>query len=183
MQAYMGIEAEPGFRTNLYNLLRTRNMETFLTIGVHDVVCRSPSFADMKEFRKIVDSILFLTEKGKALVENTTTYLILDQIGRKSDKKPSAFCFVRSGKLPSRDMFERMVNALYKINSVLAISVVIGTFDLICEVDTENLVELRSTVNKILSTPGVSARATTVCMVLEPGKDKETPASDSRATI
>ena len=166
MEAYMGLEAEPGYQANLYKILKTRNMEAFLTLGTHDIVCRLPSFTDLNEFRKLVQSILFTTEGGRPLVENTTTYIIIDHYSKKTEKKPTAFCFIRSGRMPSRDKFDKMVNDVFDIESVLAVSVVIGFFDLICEVRTDNLLALHSTINQILSTPGVSSRATMVCMVL-----------------
>jgi hypothetical protein len=52
------------------------------------------------------------------------------------------------------------------VSSVLAVSVVIGLFDLVCEVITKDVAELKATVDQILATPGVSPRATMVCIVV-----------------
>ena len=166
MDAYIGLETEPGSQNALYKVLRARQMEAFLTLGAHDIICRLPSFANLEELRRMIDSILFTTEKDRPLVGNTTSYIIIDHHRKKTDKKPTAFCFVRSGKLPSRDKFDKMVTGVLGIASVLSVSVVIGLFDLLCEVITKDVAELKSTVDKILSTPGVSPRATMVCIVV-----------------
>jgi hypothetical protein len=165
LQAYMGLEAQPSSQNKLYGVLKERGIEAYVTLGGHDVVCRSPPFADLAEFRKIVDSILFITEGGRAVVANTTTYIILDHLRKKTDEKPTSFCFIRSGKLPSRNLFDKMVHSLYDLDSVLSVSVTIGFFDIICEVRAKNIADLGLTVDQILSTPGVSSRAVMVCMV------------------
>ncbi len=166
MDAYIGLETEPGSQDGLYKILRARQIEAFLTLGAHDIICRLPSFANLGEFRRMIDSILFATEKDRTLVENTTSYIIVDHHRKKTDKKPTAFCFVRSGRLPSRKRFDEMVTDVLGIPSVLAVSVVIGLFDLVCEVIMKDIAELKTTVDKILSTPGVSPRATMVCIVV-----------------
>ena len=48
-----------------------------------------------------------------------------------------------------------MVQSLYDLDSVLSVSVTIGFFDIICEVQAKNIADLRLTVDQILSTPGV----------------------------
>lgn len=165
LQAYMGLETEPGSQNKLYGALKERGIEAYVTLGGHDVVCRSPPFADLAEFRKIVDGTLFITEGGRPIVANTTTYIILDHLRKQQVEKPTSFCFIRSGKLPSRDLFDKMVQSLYDLDSVLSVSVTIGFFDIICEVRAKNIADLRLTVDQILSTPGVSSRAVMVCMV------------------
>lgn len=45
-------------------------------------------------------------------------------------------------------------------------SVVIGLFDLVCEVNTKDVAELKATVDEILAPPSVSSRATMVCHVV-----------------
>ena len=170
----MGLEAKPGLHRNLYKILKERNIDVFQTLGVHDVICRLPSFTDLKEFRRIVDSILFTTQNGAPIVENTSSYLILERTGPKSPNKPTAFFFLRSGKLQSREQFDKTVTDVYNINGVLAVSTAVGQFDLICEIESSNLAELKSIVNTIVSTPGVSARATMVCMVVGSGATEST---------
>jgi hypothetical protein len=166
LQAYMGLEAEPGSQNKLYGVLKERGIEAYVTLGGHDVVCRSPPFADLAEFRKTVDGILFTTEGGaRPIVANTTTYIILDHLRKQPVEKPTSFCFIRSGKLPSRNPFDKMVQSLYDLDSVLSVSVTIGFFDIVCEVRAKNIADLRLTVDQILSTPGVSSRAVMVCMV------------------
>ena len=170
----MGLEAKPGLHRNLYRILKERNIDVFQTLGVHDVICRLPSFADLKEFRRIVDGILFTTQNGAPIVENTSSYLVLERTGPKSPNKPTAFFFLRSGKLQSREQFDKTVTDVYNINGVLAVSTAVGQFDLICEIESPNLAELKSIVNIIVSTPGVSARATMVCMVVGSGATEST---------
>jgi len=126
-----------------------------------------PSFADLEELRKVVDSVLFTTERGRAIVENTSTYMVLDQIRKKTDKKLMAFCFFRAGRLASRELFDKMIESLYNVDTVLAVSVVIGLFDVICEVAMLDLAELKEAVSRILSIPGISTRALMVGMVLQ----------------
>lgn len=166
MEAYIGIQAEPGYQNALYTILTNRWPNVFMTLGFHDIVCRPPQFSDLAEFRKLIDSILFIRENEKAIVANSTSYLILDRYVKDSDRKPTAFCFARSGKLLSRTFFDKMVKDVYNAESVLSVSVTIGFFDLVCEISSENLMELRRTVDQILSTPGTSSRSVIVCMVL-----------------
>ncbi len=166
MDAYIGLETALGSKNTLYTSLKERQVEAYRTLGAHDVICRLPSFSTLDEFRKIIDSILFTTEKNRPVVENTTSYIIMNHQRKKTDKKPTAFCFVRSGSLPSRGRFDKMVTDVLAISSVVAVSVVIGLFDLVCEVVTKNVAELKSVVDKILTTPGVSPRATMVCIVV-----------------
>lgn len=161
----MGIEAEPGSQSKLYGTMRGRGIKAFATLGGHDIVCRLPAFRDLKEFRNIVDSVLFITEGGHAIVANTTTYIILDELRKETREKPSAFCFIRSGKLPSREYFDRTIHSLHGLSDVLAVSVTIGFFDIICEVRSKTIADLRVVVDKMLSTPGISSRAVMVCMV------------------
>ncbi len=169
----MGLEVEHSAHSNLCQMLNDRGMTAFPTFGVHDIVCRLPTFSSLEELRKIIDSVLFITESGKALVANVTTYIILDLVEKKSQNRTTAFCFIRAERIPSKDMFRRMIKGLYDVESVLSVSTVVGVFDLICEVYTVNLQDLERTVNRILSTPGVSSRAITVCMVLRAGKSEE----------
>ena len=68
--------------------------------------------------------------------------------------------------MQSREHFEKTVRDLYKISGVLIVSTAVGLFDLICEIENPNLVELKNVVNRALSTPGVSARAMMVCIVV-----------------
>jgi hypothetical protein len=166
MQAFMGLEAEPGSQNKLHEILKAEQIEAYLTRGGHDIVCRLPEFSDLKEYRKLVDRILFTKDEDRAIVANVTSYVVLDRFEKKSGKLPSAFCFVRSGRLPSRDRFDQMLRNVYKIDRVLSVSVVIGFFDLVCEIEAESLAELKQTIDQILSTPGVSSRAVMVCMVL-----------------
>jgi DNA-binding Lrp family transcriptional regulator len=161
----MGLEAEPGSQSKLYGILRARGIEAFPTLGGHDIVCKLPPFADLKGFRKIVDSTLFITEGDRAIVANTTTYIILDELRKETQEKPSAFCFIRSGKLPSREYFDRTVQSLYDLASVQSVSVTIGFFDIICEVRSQTIADLRLIVDQILSIQGVSSRAIMVCMI------------------
>lgn len=165
MDAYVGLETRPGSQRSLYKVLRARQIEAFLTLGTHDVICRLPSFSSLEEFRKIIDSLLFIKEKDGPLVENSTSYIIMDQRRKKTDKRATAFVFVRSGRIGSRDKFDKMVSDVLGNPTILAVSVVIGLFDLLCEVNTKDVAELRVTVDRILSTPGVSPRATMVCIV------------------
>ncbi len=58
-----------------------------------------------------------------------------------------------------------MVKNLLALDAVLSVSVTIGFFDIVCEVSSKNIGELRRTVDLILSTPGVSSRAIMLCMV------------------
>jgi hypothetical protein len=67
----MGLETEPGSQNKLYGVLKERGIEAYVTLGGHDVVCRSPPFADLPEFRKTVDGILFTTEGGPGLLSPT----------------------------------------------------------------------------------------------------------------
>lgn len=140
-------------------------MEAYRTLGGHDIVCRSPAFADLADFRRLVDSILFTTAGNSAIVANSTTYIILDQLRKETDEKAAAFCFIRSGNLPSRESFDKMIHSLLNLDSVLSVSVTIGLFDVVCEVRSKNIADLRHTVDQILSTTGVSSRAFMVCMV------------------
>ena len=169
MHAYIGLEAEPGTRSILLQALRERGIEAYPTLGGHDIVCRSPPFADLAEFRALVDSILFITVETRAIVANSTTYIILDHMRKQTDGKTAAFCFIRSGKLPSRESFDKMVQSLLELDSVLSVSVTIGFFDLVCEIQSNNIADLRRTVDQVLSTEGVSSRAIMVCMVSEDG--------------
>jgi len=166
LEAYIGIEAEPSSQKALYTILKNRWSNVFMTLGGHDIVCRPPQFSDLAEFRKLVDSILFTTENEKAIVANSTSYLILDRYVKDYDRKPAAFCFIRSGKLLNRTLFDKMVKDIYNVESILSVSVTIGFFDLVCEISSQNLVELRRTVDRVLSTPGISSRSVMVCMVL-----------------
>jgi DNA-binding Lrp family transcriptional regulator len=166
MDAFIGLETEPGSQNALYRILKERQVEAYRTLGAHDIICRVPPFATLDEFRKVIDSVLFTTEKNRPLVENTTTYIIMNHHRKKTDKKPTAFCFVRSGRLPSRGKFDKMVTEVLAIPAIVAVSVLIGLFDLVCEVVTKNVAELKTVVDKILSTPGVSSRATMVCIVV-----------------
>lgn len=166
MDAYIGLETVPGSQNALYKVLKERELEAYRTLGAHDVICRLPAFASLDDFRKTIDSILFTTEKNKPMVQNTTSYLIMTHHRKKTEKKPTAFCFVRSGMLPSRGKFDKMVTDVLAIPPVIAVSVVIGLFDLICEVVTKNVAELKAVVDKILTTPGVSPRATMICIVV-----------------
>ena len=109
--------------------------------------------------------VLFITDEGRAIVANSTTYIILDHFRKQTKEKPAAFCFIRSGKLASRGLFDKMVHSLFRLAPVLAVNVTIGFFDIICEVRSNNIADLRRTVDQILSTPGVSTRAVMVCMV------------------
>jgi hypothetical protein len=166
MDAYVGLETHPGSQDSLYKILKRRQIEAHRTLGAHDIICRVPSFTNLEEFRKTIDSMLFTTERDKPLVENTTSYIIIDQSRKKTDKETTAFCFFRFGGLPSRTKFDKMVRDLLNISSIVAVSVVIGLFDLVCEVITKNVAELKTTVDKVLTTPGVSPRATMVCIVV-----------------
>ena len=166
MDAYIGLETEPGSQDSLYEILKGRKIDAFLTLGAHNMICRLPSFATLGELRRNVDRILFTREKGRPLVENTTSYIIVDHHRKKVNKNPTAFCFIRSGRLPSRDKFDSMVAGVLSVSSVLAVSVVIGLFDLVCEVITKDVAELKATVDQILATPGISPRATMVCIVV-----------------
>ena len=58
-----------------------------------------------------------------------------------------------------------MVHSLFDLDTVIAVSVTIGFFDIVCEVRSNNIADLRGTVDRILSTPGVSSHAVMVCMV------------------
>ena len=165
MDAYIGLETAPGSQDSVYEILKGRKMDVFLTLGAHDIICRLPSFSTLDDLRRIVDSILFTGEKDRPLVDNTTSYLMMDH-HRKVNKDPTAFCFVRSGRLASRDKFDRMVAGVLRVSSVIAVSVVIGLFDLLCEVVTKDVAELKATVDQILATPGISPRATMVCIVV-----------------
>ncbi len=166
MDAYISLETEPGSQNPLYRILKERQVEAYRTLGAHDVIWRLPSFATLDEFRTIIDSILFTTEKNRPLVENTASYIIMNHHRKKTDKKPTVFCLVRSGSLPSRGKFDKTVTDVLAISPVVAVSVVIGLFDLVCEVVTKNVAELKSMVDKILATPGVPPRATMVCIVV-----------------
>ena len=73
MQAYIGLEAEPGSQSKLYRVLRDRKIEAYVTLGGHDIVYQSPDFPDLAAFRKIVDSVLFITDESRAIVANSTT--------------------------------------------------------------------------------------------------------------
>lgn len=169
MDAYIGLETGPGFQDGVYRALKARGIEAYLTLGAHDIICKLPSFTNLQEFRGLIDSILFTTDRNRALVENTTSYLILEQHRKKGTEKPTAFCFVRSGRHTSREKFDRTVTDVSRIRSVIAASVVIGLFDLVCEVVTKDIAELKTTVDKILATPGVSPRAIMACIVVGPG--------------
>ena len=165
LQAYIGLEAEPGSQSKLYRVLRDRKIEAYVTLGGHDIVYQSPDFPDLAAFRKIVDSVLFITDESRAIVANSTTYIILDHLRKQTKEKPAAFCFIRSGKLASRGLFDKMVHSLFDLDTVIAVSVTIGFFDIVCEVRSNNIADLRRTVDRILSTPGVSSHAVMVCMV------------------
>jgi len=160
----MGLEAEPGFHERLYESLTKRGVEAFLTLGGHDIICRTPTFRNLEEFRRIVDGILFTKYGGNVIVANCTSYIILERHSKKTRSRPSAFCFIRSGRMSSRNHFDGMVGRVRDLPSVLAVSVVIGYFDLVCEVRTENIAQLKQAVDQILATPGVSSRAVMVCM-------------------
>jgi len=166
MNAYLGLETERGAQDSLYKILRGRKIDAFLTLGAHDMICRLPTFANLDELRRTVDSILFTKDKGRPLVENTTSYIIMSHRRKKLNNEPTAFCFIRSGRLPSRDKFDSMVADVLNVSTVLAVSVVIGLFDLVCEVNTKDVAELKATVDQILATPGISPRATMVCIVV-----------------
>ena len=166
MDSYIGLETEPGSQDKLYRILKERQIESYRTLGTHDVICRLLPFSTLDEFRDQLDSILFTTEKNRPLVENTTSYIVMNHFRKKTDRKPTAFCFIRTGKLSSRAKFDKMVTDVLGIPSVLAVSVVIGLFDLVCEVITKNVAELKNSLDKILSTPGISPRATMVCIVV-----------------
>lgn len=165
MKAYIGLESEPGSQAKLHGILKGRGIEAFATLGGHDIVCKLPQFADLKEFRKIIDSILFITEGDRAIVANTTTYIILNEFRKETQEKPSAFCFIRSGKLPSREYFDRTIQSLYDLANVQSVSVTIGFYDVICEVRSQTIANLRLIVDQILSIQGVSSRAIMVCMI------------------
>jgi hypothetical protein len=163
----MGLEAEPGRQTSLHRELKNRGFEVYPTFGGHDIIARPPAFRDVTEYRKIVDSVMFITENDKPIVGNVTSYLIFDHFRKQAAAEPTAFCFIRSGRHSSRDSFDETVQRIYEIESVVSASVVIGIFDLVCEVQAKDLVQLRQTVDWILSTPGVSSRATMVCVVID----------------
>jgi len=167
MDAYIGLVTEPSSQDGLYEILKGRKIDAFLTLGAHDIICRLPSFATLGQLRRTLDSILFTKQKGRPLVENTTSYVIMDQRRKKVKMNPTAFCFIRSGTLPSRVKFDRMVAEVLSLSSIIAVSVVIGLFDLICEVVTKDVAELKATVDELLATPGVSPRAVMVCLVVE----------------
>jgi DNA-binding Lrp family transcriptional regulator len=166
MDAYVGLEAEPESQSAIYRILRERGVETYQTLGAHQLICRLQSFATIDEFRKLIDSMLFTTENNRPLVENMTSYIIVNH-HRKKTEKPTAFAFIRSSKLPSREKFDKMVTNVLAVPCVVAVSVVIGLFDLVCEVVTRNVAELGGVVDEIVSVPGVSSRSRMVCIVLE----------------
>jgi DNA-binding Lrp family transcriptional regulator len=172
MDSYVGLETEPGSQERLFRILKERQIESYRTLGAHDVICRLSPFSTLGEFRNLIDGILFTTEKDRPLVENVTSYIIVNHFRKKTDKKPTAFCFLRSGRLSLRGEFDRMVAAVLGIPNVLAVSVVIGFFDLVCEVITKDVAELKTALDRILSTPGVSPRATMVCIVVSNPKAK-----------
>jgi len=166
MDAYIGLVTEHGSQDGLYEILKGRKIDAFLTLGAYDMICRLPSFATLGELRRTVDSILFTKQKGRPLVENITSHIIMGHHRKKVNKDSTAFCFFRSGMLPSRDKFDKMVAGVLSVSSVIAVSVVIGSFDLVCEVITKDVAELKATVDQILATPGISPRATMVCIVV-----------------
>jgi DNA-binding Lrp family transcriptional regulator len=168
MDAYIGLETAPGSQNTLYAILNGRKIDAHLTLGAYEIICRLPSFANLDEFRKVIDSILYTMEKGRPIVENTTTFVIMNHHRKNARKRPTAFCFLRSGRLPSRAKFDKMVADILSIPTVLAVSVVIGFFDIVCEVISKDVAELKTIMDKMLSTPGVSPSTTMICLVVEP---------------
>ena len=166
MDAYVGLETEPGSESAAYRVLRERGVETYHTLGAHHLICRVQSFANIDEFRKLIDSMLFTTENNRPIVENMTSYIIVNH-HRNGTERPTAFAFMRTSKLPSRASFDKMVTDVLAVPCVVAVSVVVGLFDLVCEIVTKNVAELRSVVDQIVSVPGVSSRSRMVCIVLE----------------
>lgn len=167
MDAYIGLEAEPGSQKDLYRMLTDRKIESYLTLGAYGIICKLPSFSDLDELKQTIYGILFTNVDNRPLVENITSYVVMEQHRKQSGAKPTAFCFVRSGRLSSREQFDGMISTLSRISSVVAVSVVIGLFDLVCEIVMKDIAGLKATIDQILSTPGVSTRATMICIVTD----------------
>jgi hypothetical protein len=172
MDSYIGLETAPGSQDKLFRILKDRKVESYRTLGTHDVICRVSSFSTLDEFRNLIDSILFTTEKSRPLVENTTSYIIVSHFRKKTDKKATAFCFIRSSRLSSRGEFDKMATTVLGMPNVLAVSVIIGHFDLVCEAITKDVAELKRALDRILSIPGISARETMICLVVSDPKAK-----------
>jgi DNA-binding Lrp family transcriptional regulator len=149
-RAYIGIETLGGLYEELKKeILRKKLVSRAFTIfGYYDLIAETMEFSDIKELQtNILENIEKVSIDGESAILSTSTYMVLQTHFRTDTAKPFAFCFLKLMP-PYKDTFE----ILKKVEGISRESLVLGDYDIILEIEAENLQEAAKVIKRIYKT-------------------------------
>jgi hypothetical protein len=158
VKSYLGIITVAGSYRRVQELLRNAGFDACSVFGELDVICRGIDFTDISEYRSILDRVVSICGK---LISRTHSLVLLSPQVTLPEKHPFAFILISV----SIQLFDQILAQIRIMDEVSFAEVIIGPYDIICEVDVENLTQLEHVVTNILRVEGVQSTTTMICTV------------------
>jgi nitrate reductase NapAB chaperone NapD len=161
LKAYMGLTCKPGaYNEVIKRLLFTLKIDQqnmFLLFGPVDILVRFSNLLGVEEFvQKWVNPIRMINAQDELLTK--TMSLIVASEGPSLTETPFAFLFLNTKPQNAEEVKDKLLT----LPEVLSADVVLGSYDVICAIESEDREELETSVLLIQQINGVISSITSV---------------------